>query len=74
MTCLDGISNTTLNYIVDLVDTTTRMQAQAHNETANMLPTCRKTPILLQLRTYKHYLPKFITSTNIELLYIYGFN
>ena len=65
---------TVLHYVVDLVDATTKMQTHAHNETAHMLPTCSKRPILLQLHTYKQSLINFIISKNLELLYIYGAN
>ena len=74
MTCLDSSSNIILNYLVDSVDTTPRMQACAHNETAHMLFTRSRIPMALQLHTYKQYLTNFITSANIELLYIYGAN
>ena len=50
------------------------MQAFAHNETAHMLPKCNRTPTSLQLYTYKQYLTNFITSINIQLLYIHGVN
>ena len=56
------------------MDATTRMQASAHNETAHMLPTCSRTPTSLQLHTYKQYLTSFMTSTNIQLLYIHRAN
>ena len=61
-----------LYYIVDLVDKTAEMQTHAHNETAHMLPTCSRIPILLQLHTQKQYLTNVITSTNLELIYTYG--
>ena len=61
-------------YVVDSVDTTAEMQTRAHNETAHILPTCSRIPILLQLHTYKQSLTSFIISTNLELLYIYGAN
>ena len=56
------------------MDATAEMQARAHNKTAHMLPTCSKTPISLQSHTYKQYLTNFITSTDIQLLYIHGAN
>ena len=73
-TCLDGNSNTILYYVVDSMDATAEMQAHANNETAHMLPTCSRTPTSLQLHTCKHYLSNFITSINIQLLYIHGAN
>ena len=63
-----------LCYVVDSVDATAGMQARAHNKTAHMQPTYSKTPILLQLHTYKQYLTNFITPINIQLLYIHGAN
>ena len=56
------------------MDTTTRMQACAHSKTAHMPPKCSRIPISLQLHTCKWFLTNFITSTNIQLLYIYGAN
>ena len=44
-----------LYYIVDLVDATAEMQARAYNETAHMLLSCSRTPISLQLHTYKQF-------------------
>ena len=74
ITYLDSSFNLVFNYVVDLVDATARMQAHAHNKTAHILPICSRTPISLQLHTYKPYLTNFITSTNIELVYIYEGN
>ena len=50
------------------MDRTAKMQTRTHNETAHILPTCRRIPILLLLHTFKQSLTNFITSTNLELL------
>ena len=50
------------------------MQTCTHNETAHMLATYSRIPILLKLHIYKQSLKNFTTSTNLELLYIYGTN
>ena len=63
-----------LHYEVDPMDATTEIQARTHNETAHMLPTYSRRSIVLQLHTYKQYLTNFISSINIQLLYIYGSN
>ena len=71
-TYLDGKPYIMLYYVVDSVDGTTEMQTRAYNETARMLPTCSRIPILLQLNTYKQSLTSFIISTNLGLLCTYG--
>ena len=60
--------------MVDLVDVTIEMQIHAYNEIAHMLPTFIRIPVLLQVHTYKQSLTIFVTSSNLELLYIYGAN
>ena len=69
--CYNGKPYTILYYIVDSVNTNTEMQTYTHNKTANMLPTCSRIPILLQLHPYKQCLANLIISINLELLYIY---
>ena len=68
--CLDGKPYTILHYVVDSVDETAEMETRAHNKAVHILPSCNKTPILLQLYTYKQSLTNFIKLTNLELLYI----
>ena len=74
ITYLYGKPYTILHCVVDPMDATIEMQARAHNETSHMLPKCSRRPISLQLHTYKQYLTNFISSINIQLLYIYGSN
>ena len=74
ITYLDSSFNLVFIYVIDLVDATARMQAHAYNKTAYTLPICSRTPISLQLHTCKQYLTNFISSTNIELVYIYEAN
>ena len=56
------------------MDATAEMQTHAYNKTVCVLPIYNRIPILLQLDTYRQPLTNFITSTNLELLYIYGAN
>ena len=44
------------------MDAFVRKQARTYNKTAYILPTYNRTPISLQLHTYKQYLTNFITS------------
>ena len=67
---LYGKPYTILHYVVDLVDKTTEMQACAHNETAHRLPACSRTPISVQLHTYKHHLSNLLYQ-KIYNCYIY---
>ena len=61
---------------IDLPTCIKHLQTYTHanNKTVHMLPTCSKIPVLLQLYTHKQSLTYFITSTNLESLYIYGAN
>ena len=49
------------------MDITAGIQTRAHNETAHMLPTCSRIPILLQLHTSKQSLTHSIILTNLRI-------